>query len=200
MDFVRDAYSKKAEQYIELFASCVYMHAEDLDLINRNLSEQTGAVLDVGCGPGQLTEHLRTLGVNATGIDLVPEFIKHATAAVPDGRYLLGSMQQLPAPNGSLAGILAWYSLIHVAPSELDIVLIELRRAMGLGGALVAGFFHGAEIVGFEHGIVKAYYWPVDDFSDRLQQAGFTEIERLLRPGLDQPGRRPEAAIVAIAS
>lgn len=64
---------------------------------------------------------------------------------------------------------------------------------------MAAWFFNGDELVGFEHSVATAYYWPVDDISYRLQRAGFTEIERQLRPGVDEPGRRPEAAIVAIA-
>ncbi len=33
------------------------------------------------------------------------------------------------------------------------------------------GFFNGDELVGFEHAVKTAYYWPVDDLSDRLQHA-----------------------------
>jgi SAM-dependent methyltransferase len=188
-----------AEQYIELFASCAGVHADDLDLIARHLSILRGAVLDVGCGPGHLTAHLRSLGVDATGIDLVPEFIDHACASYPDGRYELGSMHQLPVPDRSVAGILAWYSLIHLRPDELDGVLAELRRVMVPGGTLVAGFFDGDEVAAFEHRVATAYYWPVDELSARLDRAGFTEVERRLRPGVPEPGRRPHAAIAAIA-
>jgi SAM-dependent methyltransferase len=36
--------------------------ADDLALIARHLSVRPGTVLDVGCGPGHLTAHLRSLG------------------------------------------------------------------------------------------------------------------------------------------
>ncbi len=189
-----------AEQYIELFGSSAQVHADDLALIARRLSIRPGAVLDVGCGPGHLTAHLRSLEVDATGLDLVPEFIDHARVTHPDGRYELGSMRQLPVPDRSVAGILAWYSLIHLPPDDLDGVLAELRRAMAPAGTLVVGFFDGDEVVAFEHKVVTAYYWPVDAFAERLRHAGFTEIERRRRPGVAEPGRRPHAAIAAIAS
>jgi ubiquinone/menaquinone biosynthesis C-methylase UbiE len=189
-----------AEQYIELLSSSTQVHADDLALIARHLSIRPGAVLDVGCGPGHLTAHLRSLEVDATGLDLVPEFIDHARVTHPDGRYQLGSMHQLPVPDRSVAGILAWYSLIHLPPDDLDGVLAELRRAMVPGGTLVAGFFGGNEVVAFEHKVVTAYYWPVDAFAERLRQAGFTEIERQRRPGIQEPGHRPHAAIAATAN
>jgi SAM-dependent methyltransferase len=188
-----------AEQYIELFGSRAQVHADDLALIARHLSIRPGTVLDVGCGPGHLTDHLRSLDVDAIGIDLVPEFIDHARAAHPNGRYELGSMRRLAVPDRSVAGILAWYSLIHVPPDDLDGVVAELRRAMAPAGTLVAGFFDGDEVAAFEHKVATAYYWPVDEFAARLRRAGFAEIERRRRPGVAEPGRRPHAAIAAIA-
>lgn len=199
MERVRQAYGLMAEQYIALFGSSSEVHRDDLALIARHLSIRPGAVLDVGCGPGHLTAHLRSLEVDATGIDLVPEFIDHARATHPDGRFELGSMHQLPVPDGSVAGILAWYSLIHLPPDDLDGVLAELRRAMAPGGTLVAGFFDGDEVVDFEHKVMTAFSWPVDDLSARLLRAGFTEVERQRRPGDAEAGIRPHAAIAAIA-
>jgi ubiquinone/menaquinone biosynthesis C-methylase UbiE len=199
MELVRRAYGRMAKQYIDLFGTSSHMHEDDLALITRHLSIRPGTVLDVGCGPGHLTDHLRKLDVEVTGIDLVPEFIDHARLTFPDGRFEVGSMQQLPVVDGSVAGILAWYSLIHFAPTDIDGLLGELRRALAPGGVLVTGFFNGNELSAFDHSVATAYYWPIDELSARLERTGFTEIERLVRPGVNEPGRRPEAALVAIA-
>ncbi len=200
MDGVRRAYGEWAEQYISLFGSSTQVHPEDLARITRHLLIRPAVVLDVGCGPGHLTEHLRSLDVDAIGIDLVAQFVDHARVAYPSGRYELGSFNRLPSPDGSVVGILAWYSLIHVPPDDIDGVLVELRRVMARGAPLVTGFFEGGEIEDFEHAVATAYYWPVDEFSDPMQRAGFVEIERHLRPGVRGAGRRPHAAVVAIAS
>jgi SAM-dependent methyltransferase len=199
LERVRRAYGALAGDYIELIDRTP-AHPDDLGLIERHLSIRPGAVLDVGCGPGHLTAHLRSLGVEAAGLDLVPEFIDHARATYPGGRYELASMQRLPVPDGSVAGILAWYSLIHLPPADLDSVLVELRRAMSPGGTLVVGLVGGDEIEAFDHTVTTAYYWPADAFSERLAQAGFTEVERQQRPGVPEPGRRPHTAIAASAS
>ncbi len=193
---MRQAYAAVAGLYIDLFGTSAKVHADDLAFIGRHLT--AGPVLDLGCGPGHLTAHLRSCGVDATGIDLVPEFVAHARAAHPDGTYCLGSMTDLDAEDGSVAGILAWYSLIHVPPADLDGVLAGLRRVMAPGGTLVAGFVDGDAVEPFEHKVVTAYRWPVDAFSERLARAGFTEAERWRRPG--DGTHRPHAAIAATAS
>jgi hypothetical protein len=109
-------------------------------------------------------------------------------------------MSKLDVPDGSVAGILAWYSLIHLPPDDLNDVLAALRRAITPAGTLIAGFFTSDHVVSFEHKVVTAYYWPIDEFSARLRQAGFNEIERQQRPGTNESSRRPHAAIVAMAN
>ena len=97
-----------------------------------------------------------------------------------------------------MAGILAWYSLIHVPPQVLDHVLAELRRAMSPNGTLVVGFFDGNGVAAFEHKVVTAHFWPVDELAARLRRAGFSEVERARRPGTGDA--RPHAALAAVAT
>ncbi|OZV76725.1 SAM-dependent methyltransferase [Micromonospora echinospora] len=198
LERVRQAYGSVADLYIELFGTSQQVHADDLAFIGRHLSNRSGTVLDLGCGPGHITNYLRSLGVDAQGIDMVPEFIAHARAAYPDGRYQLGSLEKLDVANHSVAGILAWYSLIHLPWQQLGGVLDGFRRVMAPAGTLVVGFFDGDEVGAFDHKVVTAYRWPVEEFSARLARAGFTTVEHRRRPG--DGTHRPHAMIAAIAA
>ena len=195
---VRQSYASVADLYIELFGTSRQVHPDDLAFIGRHLGSRRGAVLDLGCGPGHITGYLRALGVDATGIDMVPEFIDHARAAHPNGRYELGSLESLDTADHSVAGMLAWYSLIHLPPQNLHGVLVEFRRAIAPAGMLVLGLFDGAEVAAFDHKVVTAYRWPADEVSRQLARAGFTEVERLQRPA--DGDHRPHLAIAAIAA
>ena len=196
-DTVRDAYGHVAERYIDLFDTIDAVKDVDLALIERHLTACTGPVLDLGCGPGRLTDHLRTRGVDAIGIDVVPAFVHHARETYPDSRYGLGSIRNLAAPDRSVAGAVAWYSLIHTAPDDLDPMLDEIRRVLAEGAPFVVGFFDADELEAFDHKVARAWRWPADEFSARLAAAGFTEIERLRHPGTHQAGKRPHATIAA---
>ncbi|GIJ43651.1 hypothetical protein Val02_05370 [Virgisporangium aliadipatigenens] len=192
---VQRAYSSVAGLYIDLFGTRERTHPDDLAFIGRHLKDCPGPVLDLGCGPGHLTAYLRSLGVDASGIDLVPEFVAHARAAHPDGHYRIGSMTRLDAAGGSVAGILAWFSLIHLPPDEIDDVLAEFRRVLAPGGSLVVGMFDGDEVAAFEHKVVTAYRWSPAALSQRLSHAGFAEVDRLHRPS--DGTHRPYAAVAA---
>lgn len=193
---VRKAYSAVTDLYIELFGTVQQVHPDDLAFIGRHLSIQPGKVLDAGCGPGHITAYLRSRGVDTMGIDLVPGFIAHARATHPDGEYQLGSITSLDVVDHSIAGILAWFSLIHLPPQKIDGALAEFRRAMAPAGTLVVGFFDGDDVGPFDHKVVTAYRWPADMLSERLTRAGFAEVERLHRPS--DGTHRPYAAIAAV--
>jgi SAM-dependent methyltransferase len=192
---VRRRYAEKAELYIRMFGDVAHVDPEDLAFLERHLGHCEGPVLDAGCGPGHLTAYLASLGVRANGVDLVPEFIDSARANWPQIDFAVGSVRAVDVADGSLSGILAWYSLIHFEPVALAEVLLELRRTMTRGGTLVVGFFDGDEVEPFDHKVTTAYRWPVDGMSRMLAEAGFVEVDRARRDGTDRT--RPHAAIAA---
>lgn len=202
MDFqpVRNAYSTMSAQYIGLSAGGWPDHEDDTALVRRHLTGLPGPVLDLGCGPGHWTAYLHSLGTQVTGVDMVPEFIAHARATYPGPEFQLGSMTELEVPKHSAAGILSWYSTIHLPPPELDRVLAVFRQLLHSSGVLVLGFFDSHDDVAeFDHKVVTAYRWPVDTFSEHLTKAGFTEVQRLQHQLPERPDRK-YAAIAARAS
>ncbi|MFE5286212.1 class I SAM-dependent methyltransferase [Nocardia sp. NPDC056611] len=104
-----------------------------------------GLVADVGCGAGRITAHLRQLGVDAFGIDLSPGMIEVARRDHPDLRFDVGSMTNLALPDASIAGLVAWYSLIHIPDDELGCVAGQFRRVLRPDGPLLLGFHVGDE-------------------------------------------------------
>lgn len=202
MDFqsVRDAYSSLSGQYIALVEDDRQAPEQDRSLIRRHLSSVPGAVFDLGCGPGHWTAYLHSLGVDVTGIDVVPDFIEHALATYPGPHFRLGSMTDVDTPEHSVAGILSWYSTIHLPPAELDRMLAWFHRLLASSGVLVVGFFDSDDdVAAFDHAVITAYRWPIDVFAQHLADAGFTEEERLQRQVAERPDRK-YAAIAARAS
>lgn len=197
-DIIARSYSDLAEIYIRLIGEISATDPADLEFIERHLGKCAGVVLDAGCGPGHLTGFLADLGRDVRGIDLVPEFIDNARSKRPDITFDVGSMLELDVPEGSLGGILSWYSLIHCPPDELAVPLTRFRKLLSDSGTLVVGFFRGDTVEPFAHKVATAYRWPIDEMSKALTAAGFVEIERVQRPGTDLV--RPHAALAVRAN
>ena len=197
---VRHAYSSVASQYVDLSDGRWPDDAGDTALVQRHLTGLGGPVLDLGCGPGHWTARLQALGADVTGVDIVPEFIAHARATHPRSSFRLASMTELDVPDQSVAGLLSWYSTIHLPPPRLDAVLAEFRRLLAPLGVLVVGFFDSDDdVAAFDHKVITAYRWPVDVFAEHLSAAGFVELERRQHQVPERTDRR-YAAVVARAS
>lgn len=193
---VRTAYSAINELYIDLFGSPTDLAPDDTAFVLRHLADAEGPVLDLGCGPGHFTHVLHEAGLAATGIDLVPEFVAHARSRYPDVPFRVDSLRAVDAPTATIGGVLAWFSLIHFAPAELPDILAEFSRILAPCARLVIGFFDSTEHVEmFPHKVTSAYRWPVDDMSELLRSAGFTELERQQRPRVGEV--RPHAMLAA---
>lgn len=145
-----------------------------------------GTVIEVGCGPGHMTAHLRELGLTAFGIDLSPAMIGLARESHPELRFEVGSMDALEVADGELGGILSWYSIIHTPPEELPPYFAEFRRVLAPGGHLLLGFFEaeGGPVTPFDHKVTTAYRWPIDDLVKLAVEAGFAEVGRMSREPL----------------
>jgi trans-aconitate methyltransferase len=77
------------------------------------------AVADVGCGTGATTAILHQLGTLPTGIDLSPNMIAEARRLNPQLPFQVGTMARLDLAEGSVGGVCAWYSNIHVPDDDL---------------------------------------------------------------------------------
>ncbi|MFF4825932.1 class I SAM-dependent DNA methyltransferase [Streptomyces sp. NPDC001312] len=142
-----------------------------------------GPVAELGCGPGRVTAHLRSLELEVFGVDLSPVMIDIARETHPDLRFEVGSMDALDLADGTLRGIVAWYSVIHTPPRDIPLYLAEFRRVLAPGGHLLLGFFEseGGPVTPFDHKVTTAYRWPIDDLADLAVEAGFAEVGRMLR-------------------
>ena len=154
-----------------------------------------GRVVDVGCGPGYVTDYLHHLGVDAFGIDLSPGMIAIARRDYPDLDFEVGTMTDLDLADDSVTGILAFWSVIHVPDHAVPAVFAQFHRVLHPGCPLLVGFHvgdgtrHRSE--GYSGGSIN-----VDSHRRRpnvvarwLREARFTiEAELVMRPDEETPG------------
>jgi SAM-dependent methyltransferase len=81
--------------------------------------------LDVACGSGFLTRHLRGLVV---GLDQSPAMVGLAQSRLPDGVALVGDALDLPFADGAFDRVLTGHFYGHLPPDERAAFLAEVRR------------------------------------------------------------------------
>ncbi|WP_163509151.1 class I SAM-dependent DNA methyltransferase [Fodinicola acaciae] len=188
LETTRIAYDTVAESYAEFI--------ED-DLPNRPVERSVlglfaevaggGPVVEVGCGQGRVAAHLDALGVDAAGIDLSPEMIAQARKRYPGLRFEVGTMTALDLPDAGLAGLVAWYSIIHVPPALHPDLFLEFRRVLRPGGFLLLAFHVGDETrhvtaaYGHDNLSYDAHRLPPERVADQLVEAGFAMVAQTIR-------------------
>jgi ubiquinone/menaquinone biosynthesis C-methylase UbiE len=143
------------------------------------------------------------------GIDLSPAMVEQARRRHPGLEFRVGQMTALDLPPGNAAGLVAWYSLIHVPPVEHPAVLTGFRRVLAPGGHLLLAFHAGDE----RHRITDAYghsglaYDAYRLSPERLEQqaveAGFRLVAKLVREPISTPigsEKTPQAYLLLRAS
>ena len=100
-------------------------------------------VVDVGCGTGRLEPYLAARGLSPSGIDLSPGMIRVARRDHPGFDFDVADLRELPFGDASLAGVVCWYSLMYLAPSDRPAAFSELARVLKPGGYLVTAFKAG---------------------------------------------------------
>lgn len=146
---VQKAYDTVAEQYFTRFGDELVAKPFDLWLLER-VPDLAGEypVVDVGCGPGHIAAFLADMGVTVSGIDLSPAMIDVARREFPDLDFSVGHFDTLLRPR-TAAGwgvVLAWFSLAHLAGSELAPTIASLARTLVPGGALILALQVGHEV------------------------------------------------------
>jgi SAM-dependent methyltransferase len=197
---VRDSYDSAAEAYAEHLATELVHKPLDRHLLNRFAEEARGRglVADLGCGPGHVARYLQEQGVAVVGIDLSPAMVRVAMGLHPGIEFRVGDMNRLDLPDASLAGIVAFYSIVHFSPAELGAVFQEACRVLMPGGLALISFHIGDEVVHVD----DLFGSPVSlDFRfhvpgvvvEALRRAGLAVIEHVEREpydGVEYPSRR----------
>jgi len=196
----RESYDVIAAAYAEQLGSELAQKPLDRHLLNRFAEgvRDRGLTADLGCGPGHVARYLREQGAQVLGIDLSPEMIREARQRNPEIEFRVGDMRSLDLPDDALAGVLAFYSLIHLEEQEIGPALVEFHRVLAPGGLALFAFhigeetLHRDELWGHEISLDFRFFQP-SRISAYLRDAGFRILESVEREpyeGAEHPSRR----------
>lgn len=131
-------YDAKAGEYAARFAGA----APDSSLrAFINALPKGAPVLDLGCGPGLASAHMRAAGLQPDPVDASPGMIKLAQTQF-DLPARLSSFDDLDAV-AAYAGVWANFSLLHAPRADLPRHLAAIARALIPGGLLHIGMKTG---------------------------------------------------------
>lgn len=144
----KDDYDPVAEVYAAAYFNELDDKPLDKEYLNKfnELVGSEGLVCDLGCGPGQIGQYLKSLNMNVIGVDKSAKMIEVAKRFNSEIDFYCDDMTKLQVGNSSWAGIVNFYAIMHIPPSEIFNVLEEWNRVLASGGYLLLGFLVGEEV------------------------------------------------------
>jgi SAM-dependent methyltransferase len=146
---IRESYDRIADEYARRIFTELQHKPLDRELLNRFAAEVRGRgeVCDMGCGPGHVARYIRDAGATVFGLDLSPRMLEQARQFNPDIPFREGNMMALDLPDGTLAGIAAFYAIVNIPKASLPLVFQEMERVLRPGGLLLLAFHTGDEVL-----------------------------------------------------
>jgi SAM-dependent methyltransferase len=200
-DDTRRSYDRIAGQYAAEIAGELANKPFDRAFLDQ-FAESVGGkgpVVELGCGPAHVAAYLAGRGVEMSGLDLSPAMVTEAHRLFPELVVIEGDMLALPFADSSLAGVIAFYSIIHFDDSQLRRAFGEMARVLQPGGLVGLAFHIGDEVIHREEWwgepvSVDFRFLQPDHVAMLLDNAGLSVISTQERvpypPGIEFQSRR----------
>jgi 2-polyprenyl-3-methyl-5-hydroxy-6-metoxy-1,4-benzoquinol methylase len=175
----------RVHDYDDLFGQLRQRQAQSVEPVR--------PVLDIGCGRGELVEHLKEMGLEAYGIDLDTDALRMATATGRQVEHAEALAHLAGLEDGSLAAITLIQVIEHLPIPDLQNLFSLAVSKLAPGGFIIAETINPVCLVALTHAYLldPSHHTLLHPQMTRflMEQAGFWKIKvRFMRP-VDEAGR-----------
>ena len=197
---IEKMYDTVAKEYSETFSDEHQKKPKDQEILYRFFQEiwDRRPVWDFGCGPGQTAKYLKNLGIEISGLDLSNKILEQARTIHPGIHFRKGNILELEFEKESIAGIVAFYAIVHFTEDQVEIACREIFRVLQQGGIFLFTYHIGDETIHVEEFLGKKIdinfmFFTTDFIYSCLKKSGFENIEIIERepyPDVEYQSRR----------
>lgn len=121
------------------------LYDETYDYICTSISQQGGKLLEIGCGPGNITKYLlsKRPDFDIFGIDIAPNMIELAKKNNPTANFAVMDSREILSLNTKFNGIISGFCLPYLSDAEAIDFISQAYELLNENGLLYMSFVEG---------------------------------------------------------
>jgi len=180
-----DTWNKVALLYQEKFMN-LPLYNQSYDIICDTLTNKNASILEIGCGPGNITKYLlsKRPDFKIMGIDVAENMIELAKKNNPTANFKIMDCRKVNELNQKYDGIVCGFCLPYLSPSDCSKLISDCQKLMNNKGLIYLSFVGGdADKSGFQNGSsgnrAYFYYHNATELAAELKRNTFENIQVL---------------------
>ena len=199
-----ETWNKVAKLYEEKFMQ-LDLYNDSYDLFCDSVNKKGATILDVGCGPGNITRYLlkKRPDFSIEGIDISSNMIELAIANNPEAQFTVMDSREIDKLQSKFNGIICGFCLPYISEPEVSKFIQDCANLLEENGILYISFVEGDYLKsGFQ--IASSgdrtyfYFHTLDNLAKELKDCSFETI-KLFRKNYEKNLATEEIHTVIIA-
>lgn len=177
-----NTWNKIAKIYEEKFMR-IDWYNETYDFICKAIENENAKILEIGCGPGNITKYLlsKRPDLNIHGIDIAPNMIELAKKNNPTASFAIMDARKINELETRFDAIIAGFCIPYFSTSETEQFISDTKLLLNKDGFVYISFVEGlSSQSGFKTNNygdkVYFYYHQLETLQLLLQANKFKEI------------------------
>lgn len=184
----QQTWNKVAQLYEQKFMHTDWYN-ESYDALCELLIQPSPSILDVGCGPANISAYIsnKIPSATITGIDYAEEMIKLAAKNIPSGNFIRMDIRNIDKINTSFNAIIAGFCIPYLSPDECKNFVSASASLLHHDGLFYLSFVEGDPelsglITGSTGDSTYFHYYQTEDVIKLLKANTFQIIHQFTIP------------------
>jgi len=178
-----ETWNKIAALYQDKFMD-LDLYNDTYDYICSSLDKANPKILEIGCGPGNITKYLlsKRPDFDVFGIDIAPNMIELASKSNPTASFAVMDSRQIDQIKTKYDGIICGFCLPYLSPSDSQKLISDCYNLLNKNGLIYMSFVEDAPSKsGFQVGSsgdrIYFYFYTLDDLKTQFVSNQFEELQ-----------------------
>ena len=178
-----ETWNKVASRYRDMFMD-LDLYNDTYDFICDSISKDNAKILEIGCGPGNITKYLLSErpDFDIFGIDIAPNMIELAKNNNPTANFAIMDSGQIDEIKTKYDAIVCGFCLPYLSQTDSRKLITDCYNLLNENGLIYMSFVEGDPIksdfqIGSSGDRIYFYFHNLDDLKTQLIENRFGELK-----------------------